>query len=70
MLSPATHRALSPSEGGFTLDYPALVLHSHPDKTHVEFLQYGDSLTGAAPTARPVVHRGVEAIEVGRQSEV
>lgn len=38
--------------------------------THMQHLQYCHSLTGAAPTALPVVHSGVEPIEVSRQSEV
>lgn len=36
----------------------------------MQHLKYCHSLTGAAPTALPVVHGGVEPIEVSGQSEV
>ena len=38
--------------------------------THVEPLEDGHALTGAAATALPVVHGGVHAAEVRRQSEI
>lgn len=37
--------------------------------THMQHFENGDTLTGAAATALPVVHCGVEALEVGCQSE-
>lgn len=36
----------------------------------MQLLQYGHSLTGAAPTALSVVQGGIEPIKVGRQTEV
>lgn len=40
------------------------------ENTHMERLENGHPLTGAAPTALTVVHGGVEAIVVSRQIEV
>lgn len=40
------------------------------ENTHMEHLEDCHPLTGAAPTALTVVHCGVEAIVVSRQTEV
>lgn len=40
------------------------------ETTHMEHLEDCHPLTGAAPTALTVVHRGVEAIVVSRQIKV
>lgn len=36
----------------------------------MQLLQYGHPLTGAAPTALPVVQGGIEPVKVCRQTEV
>lgn len=48
----------------------ALAFENTLENTHMERLENGHPLTGAAPAALTVVHGGVEAIVVSRQIEV